>query len=183
VLEESAKALELHKSKRLTAKFEMVALARILESERDVSNQLEKRIREVIAPKCAGHGAAVQACLDRVDDMAARVCNDARSREGQQASRAAASPLHDAPPATDARGKALDAVDQESDRIAFRLQLLGHSIESLDFEIARYKGKSFFAKMCATMSPQRAAPAPVQPGVTLSYSKIDHLRDEDSQDL
>uniref|UniRef100_A0A7S3JMT7 Uncharacterized protein n=1 Tax=Aureoumbra lagunensis TaxID=44058 RepID=A0A7S3JMT7_9STRA len=70
--------LDTHKSKRLTAKSEMVALARVLEAERDRMNNADKRLRDHFVPRAIDHATALRDLVTRVEDIHGR----ARAKNG-----------------------------------------------------------------------------------------------------
>ena len=68
-MKEAVDELATHKSKRLAAKSEMVALARVLEAERERSSTNEKRLRDAAIPRAIEAGASLRDAIARVEDL------------------------------------------------------------------------------------------------------------------
>lgn len=73
LMQQVCEQLETHKSKRLTAKSEMVALARVLETERDRAANADRRVREIALPRAVEQVSLLRESIARLDDLNSRL--------------------------------------------------------------------------------------------------------------
>jgi len=200
-MREACEELETHKAKRMTAKSEMVALARVLETERDRAASAERRVRELCVPRAIEQAVALRDCLSRLDELNTKAHGAKPKFRGEKPSLgpesddAVASVLHEAKeqprakltapakdaPNRDAVADALARLEHETEAVTAGLNLLAMTIDLLDDTLATTRTCPKPLSDCLDLFSAAPAPRRLRPprsDARSSYAKIDHDHDD-----